>query len=87
MISALLASIIDMIADLLILIVIVDVIVSYLLSPYHPVRSSLDRIVQPMLAPLRRWIPPVGVLDFTPVVLIILIQVAAYLLRMFLVRF
>jgi YggT family protein len=87
MIGALLASIIDMIADLLILIVIVDVIVSYLLSPYHPVRSSLDRIVQPMLAPLRRWIPPVGVLDFTPVVLIILIQVAAYLLRMFLVRF
>jgi YggT family protein len=61
--------------------------VSYLLSPYHPVRSSLDRIVQPMLAPLRRWIPPVGILDFTPVVLIILIQVAAYLLRMFLVRF
>lgn len=81
MIGSFLVSLIGTIADLLVLIVIVDVLLSYFLSPYHPVRSALDRIVQPMLAPLRRFIPPLGMLDFTPLALILLIQVAAYLLK------
>lgn len=51
-----------------------DIIVSYFLSPYHPVRRALDSIVQPMLAPIRRYLPPVGMFDFSPLVLIILIQ-------------
>ena len=52
-----------------------DIIVSYFLDPYHPVRRTLDSIVQPMLAPIRRYIPPVGMFDISPLVLIILIQV------------
>jgi YggT family protein len=56
------------------LIVFVDILVSYFLSPYHPFRESLDRIVQPLLAPIRRILPPTGPIDFSPVVLIILIQ-------------
>ncbi len=85
MIGSILVQIIEGIADLLVLIVIVDVILSYFLSPYHPLRNALDRIVQPMLAPLRRFIPPIGMLDFTPLVLIILIQVASYLLKILVV--
>jgi YggT family protein len=68
------------IANVLVIIVIVDSILSYFLSPYHPLRSALDRIVQPLLAPIRRLIPLVGMLDFSPLVLIILIEIAAFLL-------
>jgi YggT family protein len=52
-----------------------DIIVSYFLDPYHPVRRTLDSIVQPILAPIRRYIPPIGMFDISPLVLIILIQV------------
>lgn len=41
----------------------------------------LDRIVSPVLEPLRRIIPPLGGVDLTPIVAIILIQgILIYLL-------
>ncbi len=36
----------------------------------------LIRITEPVLAPLRRYIPPVGGLDFSPMIALILIQIA-----------
>lgn len=82
MISYLSVRIIDFVANILVLIVIIDSILSYFFNPYHPVRSALDRIVQPLLAPIRRIVPLVGMIDFSPLVLIILIEIAAYLLRL-----
>ncbi len=66
--------------QILILLVILSVILSYFMDPYHPVRRGLDRIVEPMLAPIRRVVPLVGMLDFSPLVLIILIQILGGLL-------
>lgn len=60
--------------QILTLLVFAKVILSYFMSPYHPVRETIDRIVEPMLAPLRRIVPPLGMLDFTPFVFIILLQ-------------
>ena len=60
-------------ARLLMLVVVVDVVLSYFMAPYHPVRRTLDRIVQPMLRPIQRVIKPVGGMDFSPVVLVIVI--------------
>jgi YggT family protein len=57
------------------LLVIVKVFLSYFMSPYHPLRSTLDRIVEPMLRPIRRLIPTVGMIDLSPIVLIIVIQI------------
>lgn len=68
---------------ILILLIFLSAILSYFMDPYHPLRSAVDRIVEPMLAPIRRIIPAAGMLDFSPLVLIILIQV----LSNFLVRF
>jgi len=39
----------------------------------------LHRITEPILAPLRRIIPRVGMFDFTPLVAIILLQLIYYL--------
>ena len=61
--------------DLLVFVVIISVILSYVLEPYHPVRRWVDMIVEPMLMPIRRVVPLVGMLDFSPIILIILIRV------------
>jgi len=75
-----LITLINAIQQLLILLVIVSVILSYFMDPYHPVRRAIDNIVGPLLAPIRRIVPLVGMLDFSPLVLIILIQVIGNLL-------
>ncbi|HLO30588.1 MAG TPA: YggT family protein [Anaerolineales bacterium] len=62
------------ISQLLVVLVIVSVILSYFMDPYHPLRRSIDSVVEPMLAPIRRVVPLMGALDFSPLVLIILIQ-------------
>jgi YggT family protein len=75
---------INAISQLLVLLVIVSVILSYFMDPYHPIRRSIDSIVEPMLAPIRRVVPLLGVLDLSPLILIILIQVLSNLLIRFL---
>jgi YggT family protein len=76
MFIGLLINIVQTIGTLLMAVVIIDIIISYFVSPYNQFRMLLDRIVNPMLNPLRKVIPPLGGIDFSPVVLIILIQVA-----------
>jgi YggT family protein len=71
---------INALAQLLVLLVIVSVILSYFMDPYHPIRRSIDSVIEPMLAPIRRVVPLIGVLDLSPLILIILIQVVANLL-------
>jgi YggT family protein len=40
----------------------------------------LYKVTEPILAPLRRIIPRIGMLDFSPLVAIILLQLIAFLL-------
>jgi len=76
-----LIKLIDIISQVLVLLVIVSVILSYFMSPFHPVRRTVDQIIEPILAPIRRVIPLVGMLDFSPLILIILIQILSYTLE------
>ena len=75
-----LVQIIRAVSQILVLLVIVSAILSYFMDPYHPIRRGVDNIVEPMLAPIRRIVPLVGMIDFSPLVLIILLQLAARLL-------
>jgi YggT family protein len=50
------------------------VIMSYFVSPYNQVRMMVDNLVEPLLAPIRRVLPTMGMFDFSPLVLIILVQ-------------
>jgi YggT family protein len=84
MIAYVIARIINIVSNILIFIIIVDSILTYFLSPYHPLRSALDRIVQPMLSPIRKIVPLLGSLDFSPLVLIIIIEIVTYLLSILL---
>ena len=80
----LLALFIRSISQLLVLLVVVSVILSYFIDPDHPVRRGIDSVVEPMLAPIRRVVPLIGVLDLSPLILIILLQVVSNLLVSFL---
>jgi len=73
----LIAQIINALSQILVLLVIVSVILSYFMDPYHPIRRGVDNIVEPMLAPIRRIVPLVGMLDFSPLVLILILQFGA----------
>ena len=71
---------INALSQLLVLLVIISVILSYFMDPYHPIRRSIDSVVEPMLAPIRRVVPLLGMLDLSPLILIILIQLLSNIL-------
>jgi YggT family protein len=50
-------------------------------SHYHPVMRFLIDITEPLLAPLRRLIPPVGGLDFSPMVALLMIWAIEQVIR------
>ncbi|MGE5073096.1 MAG: YggT family protein [Anaerolineae bacterium] len=75
-----LAQMVSLLAYLLVILIIIWVVVSWILPPYHPLRESLDRIVEPMLAPIRRFLPATGMIDLSPMILIIIIQLLSRVL-------
>jgi YggT family protein len=66
--------------QLLTIIIIVDAVVSFVLSPYQPFRQFLDKLVNPMLEPIRRIVPPIMNMDFSPIILLLVLQGIEYLL-------
>jgi YggT family protein len=80
MVFVILAQLIDLVAQILILLVFVAVILSFFMAPYHPVRMAIDRIIDPLLAPIRRVVPSVGMFDFSPLILMLLIQLVDWVL-------
>ena len=73
-------SIIRVLCDVLAILILLRVIVSwYSPRPTNMLIVVLYRVTEPILAPLRRIIPRVGPLDFSPLVAVILLQVIRYL--------
>jgi len=70
-------------AEVFIWIVIASALLTFFLSPYHPVRQVLDRIVDPLLNPIRRIVPPAGMFDFSPLILILAVELVSRLLYSF----
>lgn len=55
-------------------------LLSFILGPFHPIRQTMAQVVEPMLAPIRKVIPGIGGLDFSPLILMILVQVVGSIL-------
>ena len=47
------------------------------LDPRNPLVEVLDQITEPILSPLRRIVPRMGMIDITPMVAMILLWVLA----------
>ncbi len=62
--------------DLYSLIVFAAVVVSWTSVPReHPAVRLLDRLTEPVLVPIRKVLPPMGGMDFSPLVLLIGLRV------------
>jgi YggT family protein len=59
---------------------IIEVIFSWI-NPHAPLAPFVHALNDPLLRPLRRVIPPVGGLDLTVLVALILLQIVQFLLR------
>jgi YggT family protein len=84
-----LVQIADLLLDVLFWVIIVQVILSWLFvlnvlnTSSHGVRSfavAIDRLTAPLYRPIRRMLPDFGGIDFSPLVIIILIQIIKKLL-------
>jgi len=63
------------IIDLYSLIVFVAIVMSWMqLSPSNPIARFVHALTEPALGPLRRALPSMGGLDFSPMVLLIGLQ-------------
>jgi YGGT family. len=79
----LLVSIINLLSNLMVILIIIDTFVSFFLAPYNQIRRVLDSIIQPLLTPIRRVVPLVGMFDFSPLILIILVEIVKFVLTRF----
>jgi len=74
-------SLIRVLCELLTVAIIIRAILSWFSPrPTNMVSVIFYRITEPVLAPLRRIIPQTSMIDFTPLVAIILLQLIASLL-------
>ena len=78
---------IRLLATLLTWLLIIHVVLTYFMSPYHPIRRTIDRVIEPLLTPIRRIMPRTGMIDFSPLVLLILIQLVEFILVRLIVSF
>lgn len=83
----LLIRLVDIITSLLVLLVLIYVVISYFMSPYQSFRMWVNRIVEPMLQPIRKLVPNIGMFDISPIILLLLIQFLGYILKQILVAF
>ncbi|MFC1642541.1 YggT family protein [Myxococcota bacterium] len=62
-------------------VVLLSVILSWFsVAPDNPLKRVSDKLVEPVLIPIRRVLPTVGGLDMSPVVLLLALQLLKRLL-------
>ncbi|MGE3983722.1 MAG: YggT family protein [Dehalococcoidia bacterium] len=69
------ALIIDRTIFVLIIAIIARSLLSFFMDPRHVIFDFLATITEPILAPIRRVMPRMGMFDLSPLVAIILLQV------------
>ncbi len=61
------------------LMILIAAVLSWV-NPFSPLLPVFDALTAPLLAPLRRLLPRSGRLDFSPLVALLLIQIALIVL-------
>ena len=68
--------------QLLILAILARAVLSWFVrDPNNPIMQALNTITDPILQPLRRIMPRFGMMDFTPLVAIIVLSIIAGMVR------
>ncbi len=59
--------------------VIISAVFSWV-NPYAPLAGVFDTLTRPLLKPFRRFIPPVGGVDLSPLALLLVLQIALFVI-------
>ncbi|HEX5361537.1 MAG TPA: YggT family protein [Fluviicoccus sp.] len=70
-----------MATDFFFWLLLLSVVLSWIAQGYHPVTAMVHQLAEPVLAPFRRILPPMGGLDLSPIAAFLGIQVVQILLR------
>lgn len=64
-----------------VLLIIIRAVLSFFpnIDRHHPLVQTLDKIVDPVLRPFQRVLPPMGGLDFSPILAILTLQIVGRL--------
>lgn len=72
---------VNILCTVLIACIIIRALMSWLMpGGGNQLLRALGDITEPLLAPIRRLLPPVGGIDFSPIVVLILLQILNYVL-------
>ncbi len=73
-------TIINAIVNVFTIFIVVYSLLSFILNPYHPIRAAMARVLEPLITPIRRVVPPMGGLDFSLLILMVLVQIVGSIL-------
>ena len=78
--------VVDVMFDVIRWLVIARIILSFIplftkIDPYHPVIRFIGEITEPLMAPFRKLIPPIGGMDLSPIVLFLVLEFARTLVK------
>lgn len=67
---------VEVLCNILIVAIVARALLSWFTNdPRNPLIAALDQVTEPILAPLRRVLPRMGMFDFTPLVAVIILVV------------
>lgn len=73
-------SLVNALFTILYILILANIILSWVRpDPYHPTFGPIIRFIyavtEPLFAPIRRFLPPMGGLDFSPLIVLLLLRV------------
>jgi len=76
-----LAMMIELFIQLYSLVILARVLMSWVnIDPYSPLARTIFNLTEPVLAPVRNLLPPAAGLDFSPIIVLVLLQVIGRML-------
>lgn len=76
-----LVSVLSLISTLFSMLILARIVFSWIqVDRYNPVVEFIFNVTEPILAPIRNVLPSVGMFDFSPLVAILLVEVAVRIL-------
>jgi len=71
--------VVQTIGQILTIVIIIDAVLSFVLASDHPIRAALGQILQPLYGPIRRFLPTMGGLDFSPIILLLIVRAVVWI--------
>jgi YggT family protein len=80
-VASYLVSLISLLVTIITVVLILNALISFTpLEPWHPVRRVLNQLAEPFVRPFRNILPASGMIDFTPMIALIVIQIIGQIL-------